>query len=197
MSVTIPEERYYELLQAEYDLRQAADHLRVLNELRRLAARAIHSLSDDALAALRDKLSELNSAPAIEPGRSLTLRTSLTVVQDVLGLPINEKLVRDRIPDLIRGTESTAVSYPAAPETVEARLKAKLAEETLEFVAQSEPSLLLLELADIAEVVEAILRHIGATEEDLQQVVEQKRNTHGAFTQHHVLVDMDSLPFLD
>lgn len=94
------------------------------------------------------------------------------------------KLVRDRIPELIRqGGEN-----PVTETMDEARYLAELDRKLNEEVAEYQESKALEELADILEVVEAIAVARGATWEALARVKAEKKRERGGFAERIYLV---------
>lgn len=70
------------------------------------------------------------------------------------------KLVRDRIPQIIRNEGAEPVTYIAGPEEYRARLREKLREEVAELLDADERSA-PGELADVAEVLLALAADLG------------------------------------
>jgi predicted house-cleaning noncanonical NTP pyrophosphatase (MazG superfamily) len=90
------------------------------------------------------------------------------------------KLVRDRIPEIIRSQGHQPVTYVLDDEQYQAALLAKLLEEAQE--AQSAPADdLLAELADVLEVLQAMVAAQGTSWEELLSVAGGKRAERGAF----------------
>jgi predicted house-cleaning noncanonical NTP pyrophosphatase (MazG superfamily) len=90
------------------------------------------------------------------------------------------KLVRDRIPDIIRSTgRIPEIRALKGDELVEALLS-KLEEETLELRAAS-PSERIEELADILEVVEALAGKFGIDMAAVERAADAKRAERGGF----------------
>lgn len=90
------------------------------------------------------------------------------------------KLVRDRIPEIIRSTgRSPEVRVLDGEELVEALLS-KLEEETCELRAASATQR-VEELADIYEVLLALARNFGIDMNGLVRVAEAKRAERGGF----------------
>lgn len=90
------------------------------------------------------------------------------------------KLVRDGIPDIIRGEGLNPRIHIATPEEFHRRLRDKLREEVAEFLAASRneaPD----ELCDILEVVYALAAELGLTREHLEQLRLQKAARRGGF----------------
>ena len=94
------------------------------------------------------------------------------------------KLVRDRIPELIRQGGGTPVTETMDDDLYLAELDRKLNEE----VAEYQESKALEELADILEVVEAIAVAQGATLEQLAQVKAEKKRERGGFAEKIYLI---------
>ncbi len=91
------------------------------------------------------------------------------------------KLVRDRIPDLIRarGAEPTIRLLDEAD--YDAALRAKLIEEAQELQAAANPSELLAEAADVYEVLLALGDRIGVDLDAIAEAARHKRAERGAF----------------
>lgn len=88
------------------------------------------------------------------------------------------KLVRDKIPDIIRANGENPIIKMADPDDYGRRLTAKLAEEVLEFIASNGD---LSELADVQEVVMALADLCGGRHE-LEKLRAEKAAERGAFT---------------
>ncbi|TKK87241.1 phosphoribosyl-ATP pyrophosphohydrolase [Herbidospora galbida] len=96
------------------------------------------------------------------------------------------KLVRDRIPDIIRlGGEEPTVSVLGADAYREA-LQDKLAEEAGE-LAEATGAEVAEELADLLEVLRAIADVHGHSWHDVERVAAEKRARRGAFTERFYL----------
>jgi predicted house-cleaning noncanonical NTP pyrophosphatase (MazG superfamily) len=93
------------------------------------------------------------------------------------------KLVRDRIPEIIRGDGLEPVITAAGPAEYAARLRDKLGEEVAEFLASDGH---LTELADILEVVYALAAAGGTGQAELEALRAAKAASNGAFTQRLV-----------
>lgn len=88
------------------------------------------------------------------------------------------KLVRDRIPDLIRSEGLEPIVHTAGPEEYAARLRDKLREEVAEFLSSDDD---LAELADVLEVVYALAENLGADRQRLEAVRAAKAEERGGF----------------
>lgn len=94
-----------------------------------------------------------------------------------------DKAIRDRIPEIIKasGKESTVLQVSAQ------EFLAKLIEKLGEEVAECQANPCLEELADMVEVIKAIVSYMGYSWQELEQVREQKAKARGAFEQRLVL----------
>jgi predicted house-cleaning noncanonical NTP pyrophosphatase (MazG superfamily) len=88
------------------------------------------------------------------------------------------KLVRDKIPQIIRSTGLEPVIYTAGAEEYAARLRDKLREEVEEFIASDgDPE----ELADILEVLYALAGRAGIGPQQLERLRAAKAEDRGGF----------------
>ena len=88
------------------------------------------------------------------------------------------KLVRDKIPQIIRSKGLEPIVYVAGAEECGARLRDKLTEEVDEFLASdNDPE----ELADILEVVYALAEHVGTGRQQLEKMRAAKAEERGGF----------------
>ncbi|WP_049924225.1 nucleoside triphosphate pyrophosphohydrolase [Halopiger djelfimassiliensis] len=94
-----------------------------------------------------------------------------------------DKLVRDRIPERIESAGERPVTHVADDDEYADRLAAKLTEEAEEF----EESRQFEELADVLEVVHAILDARGTSLSELEDRRHRKRSDRGGFEERLVL----------
>lgn len=92
-------------------------------------------------------------------------------------MKVYNKLVRDNIPEIIKGNGQTPYISVLDNEQYNAELKKKLCEETQEFLDSEE----IEELADIIEVVEALANVKGSSLENVLEIKEQKAAKNGKF----------------
>lgn len=92
-------------------------------------------------------------------------------------MKIHNKLVRDRIPEIIRQDGHTCVVRTLSDDEYQECLDAKLQEELREYLFSGE----LEELADMLEVIYAILEIRGVSMERLEAIRSQKQTERGAF----------------
>ncbi|MFC9595696.1 hypothetical protein ACFTUC_38595 [Streptomyces sp. NPDC056944] len=95
------------------------------------------------------------------------------------------KLVRDRIPQIIRKAGADPVTYIAGPEEYRSRLRDKLGEEVAEFLGADEDSA-PEELADVMEVVRALAMDLGVDADLLEKIRDGKAGERGGFAERIV-----------
>jgi len=104
---------------------------------------------------------------------------------------VHEKLVRDKIPDTVAAAGEFAHIASLTKEETVAALRIKLVEEAFE-VRDATKEQLKGELADVLEVVEALTRAAGLTQEEVEVVRRQKAKKRGKFEQGVVLIETAS-----
>ena len=108
------------------------------------------------------------------PNRALA-RDAITVATDAMS---QGKLVRDKIPQIIRSNGQEPVIYTASTEEYGNRLRDKLREEVEEFLASdNDPE----ELADILEVLYALAGQTGTDQQQLEKLRVAKAKKRGGF----------------
>lgn len=90
------------------------------------------------------------------------------------------KLVRDRIPQIIREDGAEPVTYTASPAEYRTRLRYKLPEEVGEFLAADDTDA-PEELADVLEVVYALAADLGIDPDQLEKIRKAKVDERGGF----------------
>ena len=96
------------------------------------------------------------------------------------------KLVRDRIPEIIEGSGRTCVTEILSDEDDLRMLDAKLDEELAEYHADQN----IEELADLLEVIRACAVARGYTVEELEQVRAEKAAKRGGFEKRILLKEV-------
>lgn len=94
-----------------------------------------------------------------------------------------DKLIRDKIPQIIEKDGRTCETVKVNREEHYQRLKEKLMEEVTEFIQDEN----IEELADIYEVIAALSEFVGKGEEELMEVRNKKREERGGFREGIVL----------
>ena len=96
------------------------------------------------------------------------------------------KLVRDRIPEIIETSGNTCVTEILSDEDYLRMLDAKLDEELAEYHADQN----IEELADLMEVIRACAVARGYTVEELERVRSDKAAKRGGFEKKILLIDV-------
>lgn len=93
------------------------------------------------------------------------------------------KLVRDKIPQIITENGDKPITHIATDKEYEQKLKAKLQEEVDEFIEDSNSE----ELADILEVISALCDFYKIDKKDLKQIRFDKATKRGRFKNKIIL----------
>lgn len=104
-------------------------------------------------------------------------------------MPKYNKLVRDRIPEIIENSGKTAHTHLLSDEEYIAELDRKLGEEYAEYQADKN----IEELADMLEVIYAIAKARGASVGELERVRKEKAEKNGAFEKKIFLEGVDDV----
>ena len=105
-------------------------------------------------------------------------------------MPIYNKLVRDKILEVI---EAKGLSYHARilePSELVKAIKAKMIEEATEFYEAECREESVEELADILELLHMAIGVLGVSFEELEATREHKRNARGGFEKGIYLIDV-------
>lgn len=94
-----------------------------------------------------------------------------------------DKLVRDRIPEIIEKDGRKCVTEKASGDVLFEYLDRKIDEELSEFRESRSPE----EIADLLEVLFAVASELGCSEEELMSIREKKREERGGFEEGFVL----------
>lgn len=97
---------------------------------------------------------------------------------------IYNKLIRDNIPEIIKSSGKTPIVDKVEGEGLLMLLKSKLIEELEEYNSSDEVE----ELADLIEVVYAILKYKGISLGEFEAIREEKKIKRGAFDEGLVLL---------
>ena len=101
-------------------------------------------------------------------------------------MPTYHKLVRDRIPEIIESDGKTCVCETLSDEDYISLLDQKLNEELAEY----QESKSLEELADLLEVMQAVVKARGWTLKELEQVRADKAVKRGGFERKILLKEV-------
>ena len=94
------------------------------------------------------------------------------------------KLVRDKIPQLVRRQGGIPIVRIAEDHEFWEKLKEKLVEEVQEFQTSETTQ----ELADILEVIDAIADYKGFTKKEIQEIKTRKAKQRGGFDKRIILI---------
>lgn len=97
------------------------------------------------------------------------------------------KLVRDRIPEIIRSQGETPNIRILNDQEYRLHLERKLDEEVAEFHKDKN----LEELADILEVMYALTENLGFSKEDLIETFQKKHDDRGGFSDRIFLISKE------
>ena len=105
-------------------------------------------------------------------------------------MPVYNKLVRDRIPDIITTSGKKAVTRNLTEAEQIKALQQKLEEEVREYRHASDNQAALEELADILEIIRSLTQIHGADWAQLEDIREQKANERGGFADGIFLIEV-------
>jgi predicted house-cleaning noncanonical NTP pyrophosphatase (MazG superfamily) len=94
-----------------------------------------------------------------------------------------DKLVRDRIPDIIMAKGESCMTHIADEAEYEAKLFEKLREEANELVRDKSVG----EIADVLEVIDAIAALKGFSKEEIDAIKQKKFEERGGFSGRVIL----------
>lgn len=106
-------------------------------------------------------------------------------------MPVYNKLVRDLIPQVIKGSGKECRTRILDEDEYKKELIIKLKEESEEYFAATSPKESLEELADMLEVIRALAAVHGSTWEQLEAIREKKAEARGGFLDKVYLIDVD------
>ncbi len=102
-----------------------------------------------------------------------------------------KKLVRDRIPEIIQEAGRDCEIETLSDIQYRFALRDKLIEEALEVTAALNQEDLIRELADLSEVIEAIIKESGISKEVILAEQKKRRNERGGFENRTKLIWVD------
>lgn len=102
---------------------------------------------------------------------------------------VYNKLVRDRIPEIIEKDNLDVVTKELNKEELITELKRKLMEEASEFTEAESTEGLIVELADLREIELALMERLKISDETVEQVRLKRREDRGGFDQGIYLIE--------
>ncbi|WP_377887474.1 phosphoribosyl-ATP pyrophosphohydrolase [Alkalihalobacillus sp. R86527] len=106
-------------------------------------------------------------------------------------MPVSNKLVRDRIPQIIAKNGQNYEAVTLSTEEFKVELRRKLLEEVDEYFEASTDEDAIYELSDIIEVVRSLAGMHGKSYEDLEETREEKEKERGAFAERVFLKSVE------
>ncbi|MBU0906437.1 MAG: nucleoside triphosphate pyrophosphohydrolase [Planococcaceae bacterium] len=105
-------------------------------------------------------------------------------------MPIYNKLVRDRIPEIIEANNKKFSLKVLELFEHEFEIKRKLVEELTEYQETTNNADAIEELADLLELIYAVLPLHGSSMEELEKVRLAKREKRGGFEKGYFLIEV-------
>lgn len=106
-------------------------------------------------------------------------------------MPIHNKLVRDKIPEVITKTGKDFSTKVLSESEYVIELKKKLGEELQEYMEATNDEEAIEELADILELLQAASKMHGSSVEALEQVRKDKAEKRGGFEKRIFLIEVE------
>jgi len=106
-------------------------------------------------------------------------------------MPIYNKLVRDRIPEIIETTKKEYSMKVLDSSEHEIEIKRKLVEELQEYQESTNNASAIEELADLLELIYAVLPLHDSSMEELEKVRVEKREKRGGFEKGLYLIEVE------
>jgi predicted house-cleaning noncanonical NTP pyrophosphatase (MazG superfamily) len=106
-------------------------------------------------------------------------------------MPTHNKLVRDRIPEIIENTGKSFRLEVLDQMKFKKELKIKLEEEVREYIFTDTDIHAVEELADILEVIHALIEVHGHTIEEVETIRKEKVALRGSFHEKIFLIDVE------
>jgi len=106
-------------------------------------------------------------------------------------MPVYNKLVRDKIPDIIRNDNKKFTTKILDEKQYTIELKKKLKEELEEYLLASDDFEALGELADILELIRTLSETHGENFAKVEQVRQEKAKKRGGFKERIFLIEVE------
>jgi predicted house-cleaning noncanonical NTP pyrophosphatase (MazG superfamily) len=106
-------------------------------------------------------------------------------------MPIYNKLVRDRIPEIIESSGKQFSTRILNDEEYIKELKKKSFEELEEYINTTNNEDAIEELADLLEIIHALAEYHGASFEKVEEVRKKKAEKRGGFKEKIFLVEVE------
>lgn len=106
-------------------------------------------------------------------------------------MPIYNKLVRDKIPQIIEATGKKHITKTLNNQDYIKSLKQKSYEELDEYCAAKSHEEAIEELADLLEIINALAIYHGSSIEEVEKVRQEKAEERGGFQEKLFLVEVE------
>jgi predicted house-cleaning noncanonical NTP pyrophosphatase (MazG superfamily) len=113
----------------------------------------------------------------------------ILITKEPTHLPTYNKLVRDRIPEIIASNGATCNTRILNEAEYKTELRTKLREELNEYLEAGDDSSAMEELADLLELMHALSKIHGSTVDQLEEIRKQKASKRGGFQERIFLID--------
>jgi predicted house-cleaning noncanonical NTP pyrophosphatase (MazG superfamily) len=106
-------------------------------------------------------------------------------------MPVHNKLVRDRILEIIEKTGKHYTSRILSEEEYKQEVRKKMHEELAEYEKAATNEEVVEELADLLELIHAAASIHGASVEQLEDIRRQKAEKRGGFNERIYLIEVE------
>ncbi|WP_299091483.1 nucleoside triphosphate pyrophosphohydrolase [uncultured Metabacillus sp.] len=106
-------------------------------------------------------------------------------------MPVYNKLVRDKIPEIIEKTGKKYKTKILSNEEYIKELHAKGFEELKEYVEAKDKESSLEELADVLEIIHALAEFHGSSINEIEEIRRNKADARGGFREKIYLVEVE------
>ncbi|QNF29959.1 nucleoside triphosphate pyrophosphohydrolase [Metabacillus elymi] len=106
-------------------------------------------------------------------------------------MPVYNKLVRDKIPEIIEKTGKKYMTKILSNEEYIKELQTKGFEELTEYVEAKDKESSLEELADVLEIIHALAEYHGSSINQIEEIRKKKAVERGGFKEKIYLVEVD------
>ncbi|MBO0992010.1 nucleoside triphosphate pyrophosphohydrolase [Bacillus sp. SD088] len=106
-------------------------------------------------------------------------------------MPIYNKLVRDRIPEIIQNSGKRLKTEILTDKRYIGELRKKLNEEVHEYQEAATDQDALEELADVLELLHALAHQHGASINDVEEIRKKKADNRGSFKEKIYLLEVE------
>lgn len=106
-------------------------------------------------------------------------------------MPTYNKLVRDRIPEIIQQSGKQCTTKNLSDEQYIKELQKKSVEELQEYLNTKDNEKAIEELADVLEVLHALAKCHGSSIEEVEKVRIEKKKKRGGFEEKIFLIEVE------